>query len=324
MKTNSNTKPIYIEGDDLNADWIKNADPEAQKADIAAGEEARKMQHTNDGDKTKESGMSFLEFVTGQTETSKHLAGKHDQDRHGLRAGGNATPEQLAARKRVANMRREEASQKIQAKPKSSGGKESFKKGDLVEYKQPYEDEVGIKYRLLEEPDGGRVLVEAQVPMAIKPTYRVKLDDIKQSGSQTRKAPAKPAKPSKPSKTERNIMADKKSERQNEKKSAERLSQTSERLRKISGPKTDEQFIKLDGIRDRIDRVNKHLGIDEIGTSHLRAANATESWNKLRPAITSTLSAMRARVNIGAYHNSGELKIINALIDDINAAIDKL
>lgn len=240
----TNSKPLYIEGDDLNADWIKKADPEAQKADIAAGEEARKM---NDKNKTKEAGVggqSFIEFVTGQAATTKHLGGKHDQDRHGLRAGGKATPEQLAARKRVAVNRAE----------------------------------------------------------AAKPTTNV----------------------SKPLKTDRSIVADKKTERQNEKKSAERLLQTVEKLRGINGPKNDDQFVKLDGIRDRIDRVNKHLGIDVIGTGHLRAANATESWNKLRPAITSTLSAMRARVNMGAYHNSGELKIINALIDDINAAIDKL
>lgn len=44
----------------------------------------------------------FVNFVTGSAETSKHLAGKHDQDNHGDRAGANATPEQLSARKRVA------------------------------------------------------------------------------------------------------------------------------------------------------------------------------------------------------------------------------
>lgn len=44
---------------------------------------------------------SFLEFVTEQTVATKHLAGKHDQSRHGIRAGA-ATPAQLAARQRAA------------------------------------------------------------------------------------------------------------------------------------------------------------------------------------------------------------------------------
>lgn len=156
MKTNSNAKPIYIEGDDLNADWIKNADPEAQKADIAAGEEARKM-HTNDGDKTKESGMSFLEFVTGQasTATTKHLAGKHDQDRHGRRAGGNATPEQLAARRRVAANRAEEK------REDKNGGKK------MPVSTEAYEDR---KRRILNELEDANVVSLAEAKRYAKVT----------------------------------------------------------------------------------------------------------------------------------------------------------
>lgn len=38
-----NQKPFYIEGDDLNADWIKKANPKAQAEDIAAGEDALRL-----------------------------------------------------------------------------------------------------------------------------------------------------------------------------------------------------------------------------------------------------------------------------------------
>lgn len=45
---------------------------------------------------------SFIEFVTGQTVATKHLAGKHDQDSHGLHGKGEPTPAQLSARIRAA------------------------------------------------------------------------------------------------------------------------------------------------------------------------------------------------------------------------------
>lgn len=79
----------------------------------------------------------FLSFVIGAnaeketTEagdaatTTKHLAGKHNQDRHGVRVGADATPEQLAARRRVAAGRAEQrgtpAKPAKPAKPKPSG-----------------------------------------------------------------------------------------------------------------------------------------------------------------------------------------------------------
>lgn len=56
-----------------------------------------------------------------------------------------------------------------------------MKKGDVVEYKQPLEGEIGIKYMLLENPDGGRVLAEAIVDMVIRPTCILLVDKIKLS-----------------------------------------------------------------------------------------------------------------------------------------------
>lgn len=62
----------------------------------------------------------FLSFVIGanaekettetdaaDATTEKHLGGKHDQSRHGVRAGGDPTPVQLAARQRAAAGRAE-------------------------------------------------------------------------------------------------------------------------------------------------------------------------------------------------------------------------
>lgn len=63
----------------------------------------------------------FIDFVTGGGgQTTKHLAGKHDQDRHGERAGANATPEQLAARVRSAAGRAED---RAEAKKPAREGK---------------------------------------------------------------------------------------------------------------------------------------------------------------------------------------------------------
>lgn len=54
-----------------------------------------------------------------------------------------------------------------------------MKKGDLVEYINPLQDEIGLKFILLEEPDGGRVLAEALVDMVIRPSYVLGIDDIR-------------------------------------------------------------------------------------------------------------------------------------------------
>ena len=55
----------------------------------------------------------------------------------------------------------------------------TMKKNDIVEYKKPLLDEIGVKFILLEEPDGGRVLVEAIVDMEIRPTYILNVSDLK-------------------------------------------------------------------------------------------------------------------------------------------------
>lgn len=54
-----------------------------------------------------------------------------------------------------------------------------MKKGDVVEYKDPLPDEKGLRFLLLENPDGGRVLGEAMVDMAIKPFYILEVSEIK-------------------------------------------------------------------------------------------------------------------------------------------------
>ena len=55
-----------------------------------------------------------------------------------------------------------------------------MKKGDTVEYKSPMPDEIGIKFILLEEPDGGRVLAEAIVDFVIRPSYVLNISEIEQ------------------------------------------------------------------------------------------------------------------------------------------------
>lgn len=54
-----------------------------------------------------------------------------------------------------------------------------MKKGDLVEFINPMQDEIGLKFILLEEPDKDRVLAEAMVDMVIRPSYVLRIDDIK-------------------------------------------------------------------------------------------------------------------------------------------------
>jgi hypothetical protein len=54
-----------------------------------------------------------------------------------------------------------------------------FKKGDIVKYKNPFSDEVGLEYVLVEDPDGDRVLGTALVNMIIKPIDVLRIEDIK-------------------------------------------------------------------------------------------------------------------------------------------------
>lgn len=58
---------------------------------------------------------------------------------------------------------------------------EPMRKGDLVEYKDPLPDEEGLKFILLEDPDGERVLAEAVVDLVIRPSYILQVSDIKMS-----------------------------------------------------------------------------------------------------------------------------------------------
>ena len=54
-----------------------------------------------------------------------------------------------------------------------------MKKGDIVKFKDvvdPGDEEV--RMRLLEDPDGGRVLVEALVGMEFNPTYVYPVKDL--------------------------------------------------------------------------------------------------------------------------------------------------
>ncbi len=61
-----------------------------------------------------------------------------------------------------------------------------MKKGDVVKFKKVVDagDEV-LRMVLLENPDRGRVLVEAIVDMSIKPTSRHNVEDLESCGSIT-------------------------------------------------------------------------------------------------------------------------------------------
>ena len=54
-----------------------------------------------------------------------------------------------------------------------------MKKGDIVKFKTVVDpgDET-LRMVLLEDPDGGRVLVEALVDMNLRPTNRYNIDDL--------------------------------------------------------------------------------------------------------------------------------------------------
>ena len=57
-----------------------------------------------------------------------------------------------------------------------------MKRGDIVKFKkvvEPGDDR--IRMRLLEDPDGGRVLVESLVGMTINPTSIYQVDDLVES-----------------------------------------------------------------------------------------------------------------------------------------------
>jgi len=57
-------------------------------------------------------------------------------------------------------------------------------KGEIVEFTNPSEDEIGLKFILLEDPDGGRVCAEALVNMVIRPCYILRLSDIRLAAKQ--------------------------------------------------------------------------------------------------------------------------------------------
>jgi hypothetical protein len=54
-----------------------------------------------------------------------------------------------------------------------------MKKGDIVKFKAVVDEgDEKIRMVLLEDPDGGRVLVQALVDMTIKPTARYLVEDL--------------------------------------------------------------------------------------------------------------------------------------------------
>ncbi|WP_214173932.1 hypothetical protein [Geomobilimonas luticola] len=54
-----------------------------------------------------------------------------------------------------------------------------MKKGDIVKFRKAVDPgDEGLRMILLEDLDGGRVLVESIVDMKIRPTYRYNADDL--------------------------------------------------------------------------------------------------------------------------------------------------
>ena len=54
-----------------------------------------------------------------------------------------------------------------------------MKKGDIVKFRKAVDvGDEDLRMILLEDPDGGRVLVESIVDMKIRPTYRYSVDDL--------------------------------------------------------------------------------------------------------------------------------------------------
>ena len=64
-----------------------------------------------------------------------------------------------------------------------------MQKGDIVKFKKVVDaGDEDLRMVLLEDPDGGRVLVVAIVDMKIKPTYRYNVEDLEVCGAITDKA----------------------------------------------------------------------------------------------------------------------------------------
>ncbi len=54
-----------------------------------------------------------------------------------------------------------------------------MKKGDIVKFKKAVDaGDEDLRMVVLENPDGGGVLVEAVIDMNIKPTYRYNVEDL--------------------------------------------------------------------------------------------------------------------------------------------------
>jgi hypothetical protein len=54
-----------------------------------------------------------------------------------------------------------------------------MKKGDIVKFRNPLDDnEIKERYKLLEDPDGGRVLVEGICDLPIRPTRVLLVEDL--------------------------------------------------------------------------------------------------------------------------------------------------
>lgn len=59
-----------------------------------------------------------------------------------------------------------------------------MKKGDIVKFKTVVETgDENVRMRLLEDPDGGRVLVESLQGMSINPTSRHNVDELELVGT---------------------------------------------------------------------------------------------------------------------------------------------
>ena len=60
---------------------------------------------------------------------------------------------------------------------------ENMKKGDIVKFREAVDPgDENVRMRLQEDPDGGRVLVEAMVGMQINPTYVYEIKDLVECG----------------------------------------------------------------------------------------------------------------------------------------------
>lgn len=58
-----------------------------------------------------------------------------------------------------------------------SGG--NMKKGDIVKFRKAVDPgDENLRMILLEDPDGGRVLVESIVDLKIRPTYRYSVEEL--------------------------------------------------------------------------------------------------------------------------------------------------